>query len=155
MRSPKQHRNLDDPLLNVAPYDDGSRGEWTMVDSITQSLLTPFQSWLVTHPIVAWMVAHPLWAIALFFVALLLCWGFLGALARLIQQAWLLILQAPFSLMRFLFGGMFKLFRIRLPAPVKEEAIEQKLLAALERLETLRQEEEILMQEVKTMLKSG
>jgi fucose 4-O-acetylase-like acetyltransferase len=124
-----------------------------MVDNITQSLLTPLQSWLIDHPIVAWMVAHPLWAIACCFVALLLCWGLLGALARLIQQGWLLLLQAPFNLLRFLFSG---LFRLRILVPVApEEAVQQKLLAALERLEILRQEEELLMQEVKTMLKNS
>jgi hypothetical protein len=123
-----------------------------MVDSISQTLLTSVQSWMATHPILAWVMGHPLWAIALFFLALLLCWGLLGALARLVQQAWLFLLQAPLNLMRFLFSGLFKLFRISLPTTKVEEPVEQKLLDTLERLEALRREQEILMQEVKTML---
>jgi hypothetical protein len=126
-----------------------------MVDSISQTLLNSVQSWMANHPLMAWVMGHPLWAIALFFLALLLCWGLLGALARLVQQAWLFILQAPLNLMRFLFSGLFKRFRISLPTQKQTEPIEQKLLETLERLEALQQEQEILMQEVKTMLKNS
>lgn len=129
------------------------------MDSISQTLLKPVlqsvQDWMATHPVIAWIMSHPLWAIALFLIALLFSWGLLGAIARLIQQAWWLVLQAPLKLLRWLFNGLFKAFSTRV---MKAEEItlleqrEQRLLETLNRLEALRQEQEELMQEVKTIL---
>jgi hypothetical protein len=136
------------------------------MDSISQTLLKPVlksvQEWMVTHPVIAWAMNHPLWAIALFFIVLLLCWGLLGAIARLVQQAWLMILQAPLKLLRWLFTGLFNAFFIRrlkadgralkAEEPLVFEQREQRLLETLNRLEALQQEQEELMQEVKTIL---
>lgn len=129
------------------------------MDSISQTLLEPVfksvQAWLATHPVIAWIMSHPLWAIALFFIALLLSWGLLGAIARLVQQAWLLILQAPLKLLRWLFDSLFKAFPMRVlksGEPTILEQREQRLLETLSRLEALQQEQEELMQEVKTIL---
>jgi uncharacterized membrane protein len=122
------------------------------MDSISQTLINSLEAWMATHPVLAWVMSHPLWSIALFFITLLLCWGLLGAIARLIQQLWLLLLQAPLKLLRWLFGSLFK----ALPTLKTEEpqGREQRLMAALDRLEALQQEQELLMQEVKTMLKN-
>jgi hypothetical protein len=129
------------------------------MDSISQTLLKPVlksvQEWMVTHPVLAWAMNHPLWAIALFFIVLLLCWGLLGAIARLVQQAWLFILQAPLKLLRWFFTGLFNAFFIRglkSEEPLVFEQREQRLLETLNRLEALQQEQEELMQEVKTIL---
>lgn len=129
------------------------------MDSISQTLLEPVlksaQAWIATHPVIAWIVIHPLWAIALFFLVLLLSWGLLGAIARLIQQAWLLILQAPLKIFLWLFNNLFKAFSMRAPKaeePTILEQREQRLLETLNRLEALQQEQEELMQEVKTIL---
>ena len=129
------------------------------MDSISQTLLEPIfnsvQSWLATHPVIAWIMTHPLWAIVLFFIALLLSWGLLGAIARLIQQAWFLILQAPLKLLRWIFNNLFKAFprrSLKAEEPSVLEQREQRLLETLNRLEALRQEQEELMQEVKAIL---
>ena len=129
------------------------------MDSISRTLLEPvfksLQAWMATHPVIAWIMSHPLWAIALFFIVLLFFWGLLGAIARLIQQAWLLILQAPLKLLRWLFNGLFKALPMRVlktGEPTVLEQREQRLLETLNRLEALRQEQEQLMQEVKTIL---
>ncbi|MBW4517826.1 MAG: hypothetical protein KME11_21690 [Timaviella obliquedivisa GSE-PSE-MK23-08B] len=128
------------------------------MDSISQTLLEPVfksvQAWLATHPVIAWAMSHPLWAIALLFIALLLSWGLLGAIARLVQQAWLLILQAPLKLLQWLFRGLFKAIpkRVLAEEPTALEQREQRLLETLNRLEALQQEQEELMQEVKTIL---
>ncbi len=110
---------------------------------------------MATHPVIAWTMSHPLWAIGLFFIALLLCWGLLGAIARLVQEAWMLLLQVPLKLLRWLFSGLFKVFFTRTvksdEVSVREER-EQRLVETLNRLEALQQEQELLMQEVKTIL---
>jgi hypothetical protein len=122
------------------------------MDIISQPLTHSFQGWMAAHPVLAWMTNHPLWSIALFFVTLLLFWGLLGAIARLIQQIWMRILQAPLKFLRWIFGSLFK----AIPVLKAEEpqGREQRLLAAIDRLEALQQEQELLMQEVKTMLKN-
>jgi uncharacterized membrane protein len=122
------------------------------MDSISQTLLNSLQAWMANHPVLAWITSHPLWSIALFFITLLLCWGLLGAIARLVHQLWMMILQAPLKLLRWIFGSLFK----ALPALKAEEpqGRNQRLIAALDRLEALQQEQELLMQEVKTMLKN-
>ena len=129
------------------------------MDSISQTLLEPIlrsvKAWLAMHPVVAWVMSHPLWAITLFFVALLLSWGLLGAIARLIQQAWFLILQAPLKLLQWIFNNLFKAFPrrgLKAEEPTVLEQREQRLLETLNRLEALQQEQEELMQEVKTIL---
>lgn len=129
------------------------------MDSISQTLLEPVlksvQAWMATHPVIAWVMSHPLWAIALFFVALLLSWGLLGAIARLIQQAWLLILQAPLKLFQWGFDSLFNTLSTRLLKAGEStilEQREQRLLETLNRLEVLQQEQEELMQEVRTIL---
>jgi hypothetical protein len=122
------------------------------MDIISQPLIKSFQGWMAEHPVLAWMTNHPLWSFLLFFFTLLLLWGFLGALARGLQQLWILLLQAPLKLLRWIFSNLFK----ALPALKAEEpqGREQRLLAAIDRLEALQQEQELLMQEVKTMLKN-
>jgi hypothetical protein len=122
------------------------------MDIISQSLTHPFQGWLADHPVLAWVANHPLWSIALFFVTLLLFWGLLGAIARLIQRFWMWLLQAPLKFLRWIFGSLFKAIPV-LKAEEPQER-EQRLMAALDRLEALQQEQELLMQEVKTMLKN-
>jgi cell shape-determining protein MreC len=129
------------------------------MDSISQTLLEPVfksvQTWMAAHPVISWVMSHPLWAIALFFIALLLSWGLLGAIARLIQQVWLLILQAPLKLFHWLFNSLFHAFSTRVlkaGEPTMLEQREQRLLETLNRLEALQQEQEQLMQEVKTIL---
>jgi cell shape-determining protein MreC len=129
------------------------------MDSISQTLLEPIfnsvQAWLATHPVIAWIMSHPLWAIALFFIALLLSWGLLGAIARLIQQAWFLILRAPLKLLQWIFNNLFKAFprrSLNAEEPTVLEQREQRLLETLNRLEALQQEQEELMQEVKAIL---
>jgi hypothetical protein len=119
---------------------------------ISQTLVNSFQKWMAGHPVLSWVMNHPLWSIALFFVTLLLFWGLLGAIARSVQQLWILLLQAPLKLLRWIFGSLFK----ALPALKSEEpqGREQRLIAALDRLEALQQEQDLLMQEVKTMLKN-
>jgi hypothetical protein len=130
------------------------------MDSISHTLLNPVldsvQAWMATHPVAAWLMNHPLWTIALFFISLLLCWGLLGAIARLIQQVWLLILQAPLKLLRWLFGSLFKALPMPMlkPEASPEKQRQQHLIETIDRLEALQQEQEVLLQEVKTMLKN-
>ncbi len=118
-------------------------------------ITTSVQMWIAEHPIVAWVVAHPLWAIAVTLLVLLSAWGLLGAIARFIQQAWLFILQAPLKLIYWLFGRTFKLFN-QVNAfqftQLDQPDAQKRLPEILDRLEILRKEQEILIQEMRSLL---
>jgi len=120
-------------------------------------ITTSVQMWIAEHPIVAWVVAHPLWAIAVILLVLLSAWGLLGAIARFIQQAWLFILQAPLKLIYWLFGRTFKLFN-QVNAfqftQLDQPDTQKRLPEILDRLEILRKEQEILIQEMRLLLES-
>jgi len=120
-------------------------------------ITTSVQMWIAEHPIVAWVVAHPLWAIAVILLVLLSAWGLLGAIARFIQQAWLFILQAPLKLIYWLFGRTFKLFN-QVNAfqftQLDQPDTQKRLPEILDRLEILRKEQEILIQEMRSLLES-
>jgi len=120
-------------------------------------ITTSVQMWIAEHPIVAWVVAHPLWAIAVTLLVLLSGWGLLGAIARFIQQAWLFILQAPLKLIYWLFGRTFKLFN-QVNAfqftQLDQPDAQKRLPEILDRLEILRKEQEILIQEMRSLLES-
>jgi len=120
-------------------------------------ITTSVQMWIAEHPIVAWVVAHPLWAIAVILLVLLSGWGLLGAIARFIQQAWLFILQAPLKLIYWLFGRTFKLFN-QVNAfqftQLDQPDTQKRLPEILDRLEILRKEQEILIQEMRLLLES-
>ncbi len=113
--------------------------------------------WIAEHPVVAWAVTHPVWAIAVILLVLLSGWGLLGAIARFIQQAWLFILQAPLKLIYWVFGRTFKLFNHANAfqfTQLDQPDAQKRLPEILDRLEVLRKEQEILIQEMRSLLES-
>ena len=130
-----------------------------VLSSSAQNLVvTSTKGWIAEHPTMSWLVAHPLWTIGLVLLTLFLTWSLLGAIAQLVQQALLSLLQAPLKLMRSLFTGIVQLFLLkRTDAPQaaqlnSQEAIQQRLIEILDRLEGLRQEQDALMKEMHTLL---
>ncbi len=130
----------------------------SITNGMQDAMVTSLQQWLAQHPIFAWVVAQPLWAIALLCLSLFLGWSLLGALVRVTQNVWLLILQAPWKLVQWLFGGIWQWFnrpdanpvpRFEPPAP-----LHPRLAEILDRLDTLRQEQDALMQEMQAILLS-
>lgn len=118
------------------------------------------QSWLAEHPVFAWIVAHPLWTIVLLVLTLFLCWSLLGAIAQLMQQVWLALLQAPLKLARWLSrklipSGFLQSFRQEETSLTRlgtQHDLQEQLPKLLNRLEALRQEQEALIKEMQSML---
>lgn len=114
------------------------------------------QSWLADHPTLAWIIAHPLWTIALIVLTLFLCWGLLGAIAQLMQQAWLALLRAPLTLAQFLSRRLFQVFhRQAIPSstqPEGQQDLQDQLPNLMKRLETLQQEQEALIKAMQAIL---
>ncbi|MCG9891327.1 MAG: hypothetical protein MH252_09645 [Thermosynechococcaceae cyanobacterium MS004] len=81
-------------------------------ETLKNALAGMLQSWLVDHPVLGWCLSHPLWAIASSLLTLFLGWGFLRAIARLVETLWIRLLQIPLQLSRWLVIGLLWLFRL-------------------------------------------
>ncbi|MBD2036712.1 hypothetical protein H6F76_17010 [Leptolyngbya sp. FACHB-321] len=127
-------------------------------NSVQDVVATSVKMWMAQHPIVSWVMAHPVWTIALVLLLLFLCWGLLAAIAQFTQQVWLFILQAPLKLTQSLAKGTFQsLKRFEILQPAKSEGqgnVQQRLHEILNHLELLRQEQEVLMKEMHSILSS-
>lgn len=127
-----------------------------VANSVQDFVATSIKTWMTEHPMISWVIAHPLWTIALVLLALLLCWSLLGAIAQFTQQVWLFILQAPLKLMQALPKSAFQLLKradtLQSMTLNAQQDTQKRLPAILNRLEMLRQEQEILMKEVHSIL---
>lgn len=128
------------------------------VNSFWESLTAPVQDWLSQHPLLLWLAAHPLWLLGTVLLLLFLLSGLLRAVASLTEKLWLGLLRLPILLMQWAWRG--SLFLLRRPAAKSgllgstelTNPSSDRLTEVLERLETLRQEQDELMQEVKLLL---
>jgi cell division septum initiation protein DivIVA len=130
----------------------------TVSNSVQDLVAHSAQTWIVEHPTIAWTIAHPLWSLALVLLVLFLGWSLLAAIASLTQRSFLFILQAPLKLIQLLLKAAFQLFRgsntSQLVASSPQQDQQKRLFEILSRLETLRQEQEILMGEIRSILLS-
>lgn len=115
------------------------------------------QHWLSDHPMLNWFVSHPFLTIGLVLVGMLLLQGLLRAIGHFTEQIWLMILRTPIQLSQQLLKLLTLPFRAKTPAelpPLETVQPEQKerLAQLLNQLETLKQEQDKLLTEVKTIL---
>lgn len=105
------------------------------------------------------------------FLAILILLGLLKALGRFFEKAWLLVLQAPIRLIRFVFGSVYQFIkglfaRNNLVIESKITPVDLKRLSSqslaqkerlaeiISRLDALNQEQSKLIQEAATILNS-
>lgn len=131
---------------------------YRLLQQLTHSVMTPFQEWLLAHPVWNWLFTHPVWLVGLIILSLFLFIGLLGAIAQLTETVWLAILQLPLKLVQLIFVGILALFRLPFrpkltaaPSPNPETQTE-RLTLILNRLEALRQEQDELLSEVRSIL---
>ena len=126
-----------------------------LVNSLWEALSAPFQAWLAQHPLMFWLASHPVWLIAVSLVMLLLLAGLLRAVAGLTEQLWLALLRLPIWLVQWIWRAVFLLLRpvlSKAEPPSSSAPTASRLSELLARLERLRQEEQELMQEIKSLL---
>lgn len=132
--------------------------------------------WLQAHPVVfrlvqllVWATNHPIWGVVLLFFVFAIAWSLIKAISRLIETAWLALLQAPFKLSQALFGvsakslGKFKGLAVKqTETPVLQNSSsqpipknkQQRIAEISHRLEAIQNEQSELLQEVATILDS-
>lgn len=133
-----------------------SKASNTVGKGVTDAVGMSLQNWLNAHPLIHWVVDHPLWTVGFVVLAIFLFWGLLRAIARFIEQLWLVILRSPLLLFRWILGMGTRTYEqlagakdLPVPAQVKSQ---ERLTEILTRLETLRQEQDALLQEVRSLL---
>ena len=122
---------------------------------LTHQFLQPAQDWREVHPFWNWLFLHPLWLLGLVVLFLFLFAGLMGAIARLTESIWLALLQAPVRLVQLLFIGIAKLVKMPFTPKISATAStnqQERLDMILNRLETLRHEQDELIQEVRSIL---
>jgi len=133
-----------------------SKASNTMGKGVTDAVGMSLQNWLNAHPLIHWVVDHPLWTVGLIVVTIFLFWGLLRAIARFIEQLWLIILRSPLFLFRWVLSMGTQTYQRLAGAPeLPTTAVsgnQERLTEILNRLETLRQEQDELLKEVKTLL---
>ncbi|NEQ23711.1 MAG: hypothetical protein F6K28_32130 [Microcoleus sp. SIO2G3] len=116
------------------------------------ALTQPIADWLQAHPIFAWGIDHPLLTLGLLLIVLLLLSGLLKAIARFTEQIWIWLLRSPLMLIQWLFAIALQWIRrkpLALPAVTPKQ---ERLTLILQKLETMRQEQDELLQEVRALL---
>lgn len=105
--------------------------------------------WLASHRLLHWLINHPLSTIGLGLLSLFLLAGLIGAIGRLGEQLWLRLLRSPVTLISSLFSGLSQALRRATPTPEPD-----RLGEILDRLEELRQEESVLLEELRQWVKN-
>jgi hypothetical protein len=139
--------------MTVSPLGQTGMDIFTF-DAPQRAIVAMVQTWLQNHPIMAWLVTHPLISTGILLSSLVLVRGLLGAIARLTERLWLTLLRAPMLFASWLFGAIVGLFRQPVVAavPIELPSPKQRLADILDRLEALKQEQDELLQEVRTLL---
>jgi hypothetical protein len=131
---------------------------YRLLQQLTSSIMAPFQEWLLAHPVWHWLFTHPVWLLGLVILSLFLFVGLLGAIAQLTEAVWLAILQFPLKLVQWIFTAVVALFklpftpRFTASSSPNPETQTERLTLILNRLEALRQEQDELLGEVRSIL---
>nr|WP_290228089.1 hypothetical protein [Trichocoleus desertorum] len=128
-----------------------------MTDAMQKAFGRVMQQWMAEHQFWAWVLQHPFWSVGLLLVLLVLLQGLLSAIAQLIQQAGIALLRSPWKLSQWLVGFSAKSFQSALTVGDAKQGTDpkqQRLSEIVERLEALKQEQDVLLQEVKAIVAS-
>ena len=144
--------NLKDSLqANVGKIDNLNQ---TLSEGIQTSINSSLHSLIDNNPQLFWLTNHPLQALIIVLVGLVLFSGLIGAISHLTEKFWLLIITYPFKLISNGLRLISKSFQNdNKQKDISTETENQKCIAAvLSRLEANRQEQNLLLQELESLL---
>ena len=144
--------NLKDSLqANVGKIDNLNQ---TLSEGIQTSINSSLHSLIDNNPQLFWLTNHPLQALIIVLVGLVLFSGLIGAISHLTEKFWLLIITYPFKLISNGLRLISKSFQNdNKQKNISTETENQKCIAeVLSRLEANRQEQNLLLQELESLL---
>ncbi|MBE9099135.1 hypothetical protein [Vacuolonema iberomarrocanum] len=122
-----------------------------MNQGIVYRTVEPIQSaidqWLASHWWVNFLVHHPLVLLGVVLLIIFLVSGALRAISRTSESLWILVLKLPFRLLSWLGIRSFVWWR-----KSQRNETGDRLQELLTRLETLREEQDAILAEVKTLV---
>lgn len=123
----------------------------TLSDGIQASINSSLNSWIDKHPQLVWLVNHPLQSLGILLLGLFLFSGLLGAISRITEKFWLFVLTYPFKI----FSNSWLLISKSLQKDDDNQKTEaqKRVTEILSRLESIRQEQTLLSQELESLLK--
>jgi hypothetical protein len=124
---------------------------------LTNLFTDPIQAWTSAHPFLAWLITNPLYALGLMLLLFLLLGGLLRLISKFVEQVWLALLRLPIQLMQSFVNsvvgqlGKGPVFKGQMSgAGVLDR--NQRLTAILNRLDEIRQEQEVLLREMQALV---
>jgi hypothetical protein len=133
-------------------------------DSIERAISAYFSQLVFAHPYLAWTISHPLPSLGLLFLAIFSLRGLFKAIGWGIDRVWLFLLTTPFKLLQPIFQGIWSLIRSRfghnnpsreIATPTVANPANERIVAVVDRLQQLSQEQDILLQELATLTNSA
>ena len=123
----------------------------TLSDGIQASINSSLNSWIDKHPQLVWLINHPLQFFGILLLGLFLFSGLLGAISRITERFWLFVLTYPFKI----FSNSWLLISKSLQKDDDNQKTEaqKRVTEILSRLESMRQEQTLLSQELESLLK--
>lgn len=127
------------------------------LNSLRTTLSATIGQWLAAHPTVYWLVMHPRIGLAVLLLLVFLGWGLVGVLSRLAQQVWIVVLNTPVRVMWWLLLRIGAFLRSQWLMGIANRQLDatqphRRLEGILQRLDQLRQEQDALMEEVRSLL---
>lgn len=123
----------------------------TLSDGIQASINSSLNGWIDQHPQLVWLVNHPLQSFGIFLLGLFLFSGLLGAISRITEKFWLFILTYPFKI--FSNSWLFISKSLQKDDDNQKTEAQKRVIEILSRLESIRQEQTLLSQELESLLK--
>ena len=123
----------------------------TLSDGIQAAINSSLNSWVDKYPQLIWVINHPLQCFGILLLGLFLFSGLLGAISRVTEKFWLFILTSPFKIFSNIWLLISKSWQ-KDNDHQKTEA-QKRVTEILSRLESIRQEQTSLSQELESLLK--
>ncbi|AFY73479.1 hypothetical protein Syn7502_01398 [Synechococcus sp. PCC 7502] len=124
----------------------------TLSEGIQASINTSLKTWVDNHPQLIWLINHPLQSLGISLLGLFFFLGLLGAISKITEKFWLFILTYPFNLMSSVYRLISNYFQKDSVVMQKSES-QERIAVILSRLELIGEEQNLLSQELKTLLK--
>lgn len=123
----------------------------TLSDGIQAAINSSLNSWVDKYPQLIWVINHPLQCFGILLLGLFLFSGLLGAISRVTEKFWLFILTSPFKIFSNIWLLISKSWQK--DNDYQKTEPQKRVTEILSRLESIRQEQTSLSQELEFLLK--
>lgn len=123
----------------------------TLSDGIQAAINSSLNSWVNKYPQLIWVINHPLQCFGILLLGLFLFSGLLGAISRVTEKFWLFILTSPFKIFSNIWLLISKSWQK--DNDYQKTEPQKRVTEILSRLESIRQEQTSLSQELEFLLK--